>query len=183
MDHHSRLITHLLPKLVGDMNVPQLEKYFDRRRFQTGICKGLNLMKIKIAGDHEMRSVPTTLVNDNKAAVEESLTHRKVPEQSVSLEVFDLPLVEDALKPRKQALLSASRGTNEYEIKLVKALAATENSDVFQQKTVRAFVDFMWPIAKNSIIRNVFLPYLAFIAYYFIYLVMLKRLSVVAQSD
>jgi hypothetical protein len=48
MDHHSRLVTHLLPRLVGDMNVPQLEKYFDRRRFQTGVCKAMNLMKIRI---------------------------------------------------------------------------------------------------------------------------------------
>lgn len=33
MDHHSRLIAHLIPTLVGDMSIPQLDKYFDRRRF------------------------------------------------------------------------------------------------------------------------------------------------------
>lgn len=32
MDHHSRIVSHLVPKLI-DMNLPSLEKYFDRRRF------------------------------------------------------------------------------------------------------------------------------------------------------
>lgn len=50
MDHHSRLISHLTPKLV-DMNLPALEKYFDRRRFQTGICKTLTLGRIYIHRD------------------------------------------------------------------------------------------------------------------------------------
>jgi hypothetical protein len=81
-------------------------------------------------------------------------------------------------------VLGGSRsGTNEYEIKLVKALAATENSDIFQQKTVRAYIDFMWPIAKGRIVKNVFLPYLAFIAYFLLYVVVLKRLDLVSQSD
>jgi len=33
MDNHSRLIGHLIPKLIGDMNIPKLGKYFDRRQF------------------------------------------------------------------------------------------------------------------------------------------------------
>jgi hypothetical protein len=32
MDHHSRLISHLMPKLI-DMGVPALEKYFDKRKY------------------------------------------------------------------------------------------------------------------------------------------------------
>jgi hypothetical protein len=48
---------------------------------------------------------------------------------------------------------------------------------------VRAYIDFMWPIAKSHIIRSVFLPYLCFIAYYLLYLVVLKNLSVMAQED
>ncbi len=38
MDHHSRFISHLIPKLI-DANLPSLEKYFDKRRYQTGACK------------------------------------------------------------------------------------------------------------------------------------------------
>ena len=41
----------------------------------------------------------------------------------------------------------------------------------------------MWPIAKGHIIKNVFLPYLAFIVYYLLYLVVLKRLNIVSQGD
>jgi len=47
MDHHSRLISHLIPKLI-DMNLPALEKYFDRRKFQTGACKTITLGRINI---------------------------------------------------------------------------------------------------------------------------------------
>lgn len=125
--------------------------------------------------------LPTTLVNDNKKAVQTSLTHRKYPEQSVTLEVFDLPLIEDALSSRKSMLQASS--TNDYEIKLVKALASTDTNEIFQQKTIRAFVDFLWPIAKGRIIKNVFLPYLAFIVYYLLYLVVLKQLSFVSKGD
>jgi hypothetical protein len=77
MDHHSRLIAHLIPRLISEMNVPQLDKYFDRRRFQTGLCKSVNLLNIKIDSDHEMRSVPTTLVNNSREYIEEQLTHKK----------------------------------------------------------------------------------------------------------
>lgn len=126
-----------------------------------------------------MRSVPTTLINDNKESVVASLTHPKYTEQTVSLECFDLPLIEDALSSKK-IVDSQARSTNEYEIKLIKAFASTDDTDIFQQKTVRAFVDFMWPIAKGHIIKSVFLPYLAFIAYYLLYLVVLKSLTVVS---
>jgi hypothetical protein len=182
MDHHSRLIAHLMPQLVGDMSVPQLDKYFDRRRFQTGVCKNINLLKLKINSDHEMKSVPTTLINDGRKAVEASLSHPKCAEQSVSLECFDLPLIEDALIPKK-ILETQARRTNDYEIKLIKSFASTENTEMFQQKTVRAYIDFMWPIAKRHIIKSVFLPYLAFILYFLVYLVVIKRLNVVAEKD
>ena len=131
MDHHSRFISHLMPKLVGEMNVPQLEKYFDRRRFQTGVCKSLNLLKLKIDADHEMRSIPTTLINDNRPSVVSQLSHHKSTEQTVALEVFDLPLLEDALSAKKVSEAQARR-TNEYEIKLVKSFASADNIDVFQ---------------------------------------------------
>jgi hypothetical protein len=65
MDHHSRFIAHLYPKLIGEMSVPNLDKYFDRRVYKTGLCKSLNVMKLRIPSDHEMRSVPTTLLNNN----------------------------------------------------------------------------------------------------------------------
>ena len=41
----------------------------------------------------------------------------------------------------------------------------------------------MWPIAKDRIIKNVFLPYLAFILYYLLYVVVLKKLNIVSQND
>lgn len=101
----------------------------------------------------------------------------------MSLECFDLPLTEDAISSRKVAEARNRGAPNEYEIKLIKSFASTENTDIFQQKTVRAYIDFMWPIAKDRIIKNVFLPYLAFILYYLLYLVVLKRLSIVAVGD
>lgn len=87
-------------------------------------------MKLKIDADHEMRSIPTTLINDNKSAIEQSLTHRKFPEQTVSLECFDLPLLEDALTSKKIAEAQL-RTTNDYEIKLIKSLSMTDNQEIF----------------------------------------------------
>jgi hypothetical protein len=35
----------------------------------------------------------------------------------------------------------------------------------------------MWAIAKGRIIKNVFLPYMAFIIFFLLYLIVLKRLD------
>jgi hypothetical protein len=51
MDHHSRFISHLIPKLI-DLNLPALEKYFDKRKYQTGVCKTITVGKLKVSGDH-----------------------------------------------------------------------------------------------------------------------------------
>jgi len=50
LDHHSRLLSHLVPKLI-DMNLPALDKYFDKRKFQSGVCKSITLGRIKINDD------------------------------------------------------------------------------------------------------------------------------------
>lgn len=50
MDHHSRLIGHLYPKLI-EMGVPSLEKYFDKRKYQTGILKRITLGKVRMDTD------------------------------------------------------------------------------------------------------------------------------------
>jgi hypothetical protein len=33
MDNHSRLISDLMPKLIGQMDIPKLNKYFDKRMY------------------------------------------------------------------------------------------------------------------------------------------------------
>jgi Tfp pilus assembly ATPase PilU len=89
-------------------------------------------MKIKINSDHEMKSVSTTLINDNKESVLQSLTHKKYPEQSVSLEVFDLPLNGEAIISKKMLEKEANQKQfNQYEVKLIKSLAVQDNNDLF----------------------------------------------------
>ena len=77
-----------------------------------------------------MRTVPTTLINDNRLAVETSLTTEKASEQSVSLECFDMPLIEESLIPKSEFEIQ-SRRTNDYEIKLVKSFASTDSFEIF----------------------------------------------------
>lgn len=72
---------------------------------------------------------------------------------------------------------------NDYEIKVIKSLANTQNQEIFVQKSIRALIEFMWPHAKAQIIRNVFLPYLAFVLYYMTYLIVLRKLGSVKESD
>jgi hypothetical protein len=48
---------------------------------------------------------------------------------------------------------------------------------------VRAFIDFLWPTSRRLIIKNLFLPYLAFILYYMIYLIVLKKLTITYETD
>jgi hypothetical protein len=36
MDHHSRLIAHIIPQLI-EIGVPALEKYFDKRKFSPAV--------------------------------------------------------------------------------------------------------------------------------------------------
>ena len=71
---------------------------------------------------------------------------------------------------------------NKQEIALIKAFATTENEEIFGQKSVRAFIDYMWPIAQQRIIKSVFLPYLVFTTFFLLYMMILKRLSVLSEG-
>jgi hypothetical protein len=122
-------------------------------------------------------------VNESLDVVKTSITHPKYKEQSVQLEILDLPLVtgKAVLAQGSNQKLSANQmnkqKVNEYEINMVYALANTENTNIFAQKSVRAFIDFVWPKTRALIIKDLFLPYLAFILYYIVYLVVLKKLN------
>ena len=177
MDHHSRLIPHLIPKLI-EMNLSSLEKYFDRRKFSTGVCKSITLGKINIDPDQDYIATTTNLVNDNSENVNKALMKPKVKEQSINLEVLDIPLSENKSDYEP---IAGGAGLNDYEIRVVKSLAGTDNLEIFQQKSVRAFIDYVWPQSRWLIFINLFLPYLAFIVYYLTYLIMIKKLSITQQ--
>ena len=48
---------------------------------------------------------------------------------------------------------------------------------------MRAFIDFLWPKTRQQIVKNLFIPYLAFIVYYMLYLVLLKKMNLLEASD
>jgi hypothetical protein len=72
MDHHSRLISHLIPKLI-EIGVPALEKYFDRRRFSPSICSSMNLGRLNIKSGYDYTSAATTLFNETEESISKSL--------------------------------------------------------------------------------------------------------------
>jgi hypothetical protein len=65
MDNHSRLISHLMPALIAQMDAPKLNKYFDRRTYQIGPCKTTKSLKLALPGtDYDMKAVTTALQAD-----------------------------------------------------------------------------------------------------------------------
>ena len=50
LDHHGRLIAHQIPALI-EMNLPHMEKYWDKRRFQPGILANITAGKISLSDD------------------------------------------------------------------------------------------------------------------------------------
>ena len=69
MDNHSRLISHLMPKLIGEMDIPKLNKYFDRRMYQISSCKTIKSLRIDLPGiDYDMKAIPTGLQLDDNIA-------------------------------------------------------------------------------------------------------------------
>ena len=91
MDHHSRFISHLFPKLI-DMNIEALDKYFDKRRYQTGFCKEITLGRMKISEGDAIKALPSDLVNSHVDEIKEEIFHPYYREQTVMLEVLDIPL-------------------------------------------------------------------------------------------
>lgn len=81
----------------------------------------------------------------------------------------------------KESKNDGSQGANEYEINMIKSLANCENVNVFSQKTVRAFIDYIWPKCRFIIGMELFFPYMAFILYYMIFLVVIKKLSIAEE--
>lgn len=135
MDHHSRLISHLFPKLI-DMNIESLDKYFDKRRYQTGFCKEITLGRMKIGDGDDIKALPSDLVNSHTAEVKESLFHPHYREQTVMLEVLDIPLSsqkpEDHILPSKHHHHGVQHHKNEYEVKLIYSLANATNPEIFR---------------------------------------------------
>lgn len=167
LDHHSRFVSHIMPTLI-EMNLPALEKYFDKRTFQTGVCPQIRFGKLKIPSEKDTVAKPTNLLIDNETEVKQALFHEKSKEKSLQLDVLDVPLASNK---------GNASVPNEYEIKMITSIS-NANTDICQQKSVRAFIDYMWPSAKLEIVKSLFLPYMAFILYYTIYLVVLKRLMI-----
>jgi hypothetical protein len=66
---------------------------------------------------------------------------------------------------------------------LIYSLAYTSNELIFKQKSVRAFIDFIWPKSRSLIIKNCLFPYLAFILYYLVFLIVMKKLMITQQND
>lgn len=76
MDNHSRLISHLMPALIAQMDAPKLNKYFDRRTYQIGPCKTTKSLKLALPGaDYDMKAVSTALQADDNFA--HGLTNEK----------------------------------------------------------------------------------------------------------
>ena len=62
MDNHSRLISDLWPKIIGEMDIPKINKYFDKRMYQISVCKTTKSLKLALPGnDYDMKSVATGL--------------------------------------------------------------------------------------------------------------------------
>jgi hypothetical protein len=80
MDNHSRLIGDLFPKLIGEMNIPKLEKYFDRRMFQVGLCKTTNVLRLNIPENYDMKAVSSSVVGETIETLERAMTNPKKPE-------------------------------------------------------------------------------------------------------
>ena len=67
MDNHSRLISHLMPKMIGQMDLPKLNKYFERRMYQISSCKQIKSLHLDLPGtDYDMMAVPTGLRFNDK---------------------------------------------------------------------------------------------------------------------
>jgi hypothetical protein len=183
MDNHSRLISHLMPKMIGQMDLPKLNKYFDYRMYKISSCKTTKSLRLDLSGaDYDMKAVPTGLRLDEN--ITHCLSKDLAPLRSVKLELIDLPLNDvPYLKPEKLLDTDKVFELNKHEIALIKAFATTDNKELFTQNSVRAFIDFMWPIAQRRIIESVFLPYMAFLTFFLLYLMVLKRLSVLAAAD
>jgi len=174
LDHHARFTAHLVPRLI-EMNLPALEKYFDKRRFQPGLCSQVRSGRLVIPKNKDFIARPSPLMIDNEQTLHQEMMHPLAKEQSLQLEVLDLPLKHSKLQEEEDSY-------NQYELKLVESFA-NSNPAFCGQKSVRALIDFMWPVAKERIFKCLFLPYMAFILYYALYLVVLKKLTLKEQED
>mmetsp|Transcript_29530 Transcript_29530/g.28705 ORF Transcript_29530/g.28705 Transcript_29530/m.28705 type:complete len:514 (+) Transcript_29530:2573-4114(+) len=183
LDHHSRFISHLIPKLIGE-NLPALQKYFDKRKYQTGCCKSIIVGRVKVSHDQEFLASASNLTNENQEVIQQSIMNKNYKEQSIMLEVLDLPLTSSKFREQGAVNLEASKAdANRYEVDLIYSLAYTDNQEIFKQQTVRAFVDYVWPRSRSLIIRHLFLPYFAFIIYYMAFLIVTKKLNYTKMYD
>jgi len=50
------------------------------------------------------------------------------------------------------------------------ALAKTTDMDLFNQKVVKKFIEYKWPLVLKYTIRKLFVPFIGFLLFYLIYM-------------
>ena len=91
LDHHSRLIAHLLPSIIK-MDLPACEKYFDRRRFQPGCCIDIQSGRLRIQNGKSNVAMPSELLADKEDDLRKTFMAQNQKEQQVNVEILDIPL-------------------------------------------------------------------------------------------
>jgi hypothetical protein len=91
LDHHSRMIAHLIPHIVS-MDLPACEKYFDKRRFQPGSCIDIQSGKLRIPSNKQCVARPSDLLADKEHELRGTMMDSLFKEKTVTMEILDMPL-------------------------------------------------------------------------------------------
>ena len=103
-------------------------------------------------------------------------------EDRIAKKIYNEDILEVPLAMYVCDLPEFHKFTNKNSSAFLDALANTDNIAIFENVSVRSFIEFKWPPIKAGIKRALFFPYLTFLLFFLVYSVWIFEYNQVHTS-
>ena len=154
-DNHIRYISRKIPKLI-ELVPLQMMTYLDKRIRTTTWVEGYTRGRVQHLDDCDFNMCCEDMWSEHI-------------EKEISDNMFEEDLIEAPLTMKILDFPSIAKFNSDCGTKLLEVLAATENDELFENKSLRAIIEYKFPVVKAAILRNLFIPYLILLFSFMIY--------------
>jgi hypothetical protein len=134
----------------------QMMAYFDKRIKTTTWVEHYIRGKVENLPDCDFNITCEGMWNDKiDHEIERSMFQEDTIENPLSMKIFDMP--------------ACLRFNSETALNLLEVLATTENIEILENKSLRAIIEYKFPVIRKAIVQRMFRPYILMLALFMIY--------------
>lgn len=165
LDHHSRDIMEIMPKLI-EKKLPSLIEYLDARIIQTPQLEKIDRGSIIPYSNSVEVGIMKCSIWENPETIKQVLFGKeqrgtKNIDSEVELKLVDLPFLHQ---------MSLGSCLQFFEaLKDLKEVKDTDGFDIFELKSIRLLIEYHWPLTKEYTIKKLLIPFIVYLAAFWIY--------------